>query len=214
MSAESADRLPLLVGLTGGVATGKSTVSELFAQRGVPVIDADVIARELVEPGEAALAEIVTEFGEHVLDADGRLDRGRMRRVVFANPRRRKRLEQILHPLVRERMFRKAREVSHPYCILAVPLLIEGGLHDTVDRILVIDVPVAIQRERLARRDGSRPEQIEAMLAAQVDRATRLNHADDVIDNSGPLEALDPEVDRLDAKYRKEATLRGRSAGE
>ena len=214
MSAASAERLPLLIGLTGGVASGKSTVSDLFAQRGVPVIDADVIARELVEPGQPALAEIVAEFGPDVLAPEGHLDRDRMRSLVFSDSAKRRRLERILHPLVRERMFQRARRSSHPYCILSVPLLVENGLDEAVDRVLVVDVPVDIQRQRLASRDRSTPEQIEAMLAAQVDRTTRLKHADDVIDNSGPLEALPPAVERLDAGYRELAKLRGPSAGE
>ncbi len=189
------------VGLTGGIASGKSTVSELFAQHGVDVIDADVLAREIVAPGQPALATVGEEFGPGVLTEDGSLDRQALRRLVFQDAEKRARLEQILHPPIRRLMMERARAARGPYCILAVPLLIEGELFREVDRVLVVDVDAATQRERLKWRDGGTDKEIEAILNAQTGRAERLTHADDVIDNSGSLEDLAAQVDRLHHYY-------------
>ncbi|MFO1394851.1 MAG: dephospho-CoA kinase [Steroidobacteraceae bacterium] len=191
------------VALTGGIASGKSTVARLFADLGVPVIDTDVIAREVVEPGAPALAAVAAEFGPEVLDASGGLDRRRMRERIFADADARHRLEAILHPAIRAEMARQSLAAGGPYQVLVIPLLTEGGRRDHVDRVLLVDVPEALQVERLMMRDGVSPEQARASLAAQATRAERLAFADDVIRNSGQVGDLHAEVTALDAKYRK-----------
>jgi dephospho-CoA kinase len=201
------------VGLTGGVGSGKSTVAALFAGLGVPVVDADQVAREVVEPGESALAEVVTAFGASVLDAGGRLDRAALRARVFANPGERARLEAILHPRIRARMEARAAALEAPYCILCVPLLVEARDVPRVDRVLVVDVPEALQVARVAARDGLDAEAARAMIAAQAPRAARLAAADDVIVNDGPTAALAPRVEALHALYLGLARARLRPAG-
>ena len=196
-------RPPLRVALTGGIASGKSTVANLFAARGVPVIDTDVIAREVVEPGTPALAAVVEAFGPEVLDADGRLDRRRMRERIFGDAAARRRLEGILHPAIRAEMARRSLAAGGPYQVLVIPLLAEGGRRDHVDRVLLVDVPEELQVERLMRRDGVSREQAAASLGAQAGRAARLAIADDVILNTGRADDLDHEVTALDGKYRK-----------
>lgn len=193
---------PLVVGLTGGIASGKTAVSDRFARLGVPVIDTDRIARELVEPGMPALDAIVTRFGRTVLDSAGRLDRAGLRARVFGDPQARRDLEAILHPAIRAEAMRRVDALDAPYCILVVPLLVEGGMHRVVDRVLVVDVPPETQIARLMARDGSTTEQAKAILAAQASRDQRLAAADDVIDNAGPQDALDAAVTALDARYR------------
>jgi len=200
---------PLRIGLTGGIASGKSEAARLFAARGVPVIDTDVIAREIVEPGQPALDEIVATFGSAVLDADGRLDRRALRRKVFANPEARLRLERIMHPAILRELERRAAEAGGPYQVFVIPLLVEGGRTDRVDRVLVVDCPEALQLARLAARDGETDRGARAILAAQASRADRLAAADDVIVNDGTLAQLASEVARLDADYRELARRRG-----
>ncbi|MDN3517428.1 dephospho-CoA kinase [Aquisalimonas lutea] len=191
----------LVVGLTGGIASGKTTVSGLFAELGVPVVDADVVARRVVERGQPALGELAAAFGEDILTADGVLDRGRLREKAFTDTAARERLEAILHPRIREWMEAEIAAADGPYVILSVPLLVEGDLLQRVHRVLVVDVPEAVQRERLIQRDGSTPEQAEAILAAQSSRRNRLQHADDIIDNTGDREALHQRVRRLHQDY-------------
>jgi dephospho-CoA kinase len=193
----------LIVALTGGIGSGKSAASELFAQRGVPVIDTDHIARELVEPGQPALRAIADTFGREVLRADGSLDRRRLRERVFADPEQRRRLEAILHPRIQDEVTRRVAELDVPYCIVVVPLLMESGTGYAVDRILVVDVPPEIQLERTRARDGISDAQARAILAAQASRAERLAVADDIIDNAGSLEALESQVQALHSKYRE-----------
>jgi dephospho-CoA kinase len=192
---------PFRVALTGGIASGKSTVADLFAALGVPVIDTDVIAREVVEPGEPALAEVAAAFGPGVLGSDGRLDRRRLRDIVFADPAARRRLEAILHPAIRARMAAQSGAAGGPYQLLVIPLLAEGGRRDHVDRVLLVDVPEAVQVERLVRRDGSSREQAAAALAAQASRAARQAIADDVIENAGGVEDLRARVAELHREY-------------
>lgn len=195
----------VVVAVTGGVASGKSAATDAFAARGIVVADADVAARHVVEPGEAALAQIVARFGAGSLDADGRLDRAAMRARVFADPSARKVLESILHPRIRTWLEAACREATGPYVVVAIPLLAEGGgrtAYPWLDRILVVDVPEAVQRQRLMRRDGTDAALAGRMIAAQASRAQRLALADDVIVNDGPLCALDEAVGRLDARYR------------
>jgi len=193
------------VGLTGGIASGKSAVADRFAAHGIAVVDADVAARDVVAPGQPALAEIAAVFGDGVLQADGTLDRAALRRHVFDDDAARRRLEAILHPRIRVRMREQAQRAGGPYVIVAIPLLAEGGgrlAYPWLDRILVVDVPREVQLARLVRRDGIEPALAERMLAAQADRASRLAIADDVIVNDGALALLDAEVDALDRRYR------------
>lgn len=192
---------PFRVGLTGGIASGKTTVANLFAARGVPVIDTDVIARQIVEPGQPALAAVVAEFGPGVLGADGRIDRPRMRERVFGDEAARRRLEAILHPAIRTEMERQSSEAGGDYQVLVIPLLAEGGRREHLDRVLVVDVPETTQIERLVRRDGVPRVQAEAALRAQATRDARLAFADDVVENDGDLEALDDRVARLHERY-------------
>ncbi len=192
---------PFRVALTGGIASGKSTVADRFAALGVPVIDTDVIAREVVEPGQPALAAITAAFGQEVLDAEGRLDRRRMRAQIFADPDARRRLEAILHPAIRAEMERQSRAAGGAYQVLVIPLLAEGGRRDHVDRVLLVDVPEALQVERLMTRDGVSREQAQASLAAQATRAARLALADDVVQNTGRVDDLRGQVAALHEKY-------------
>lgn len=194
-----------IVAITGGIASGKSTVASLFADLGRTVIDADVLARELVEPGRPALAEIAARFGDAALQPDGCLDRGWMRAHVFADPEARKALEAILHPRIRTEMQQRANNAPGPYALADIPLLAEGGgraAYPWLARILVVDAAHALQLARVQARDGSSAEQAATVLAAQVPRAARLAIADDVIVNSGPLSALKAVVAALDFRYR------------
>jgi len=198
--------LAFRVALTGGIASGKTTVANLFAELGVPVIDTDVIAREVVEPGQPALAAVVEAFGRDVLDADGRIDRRRMRERIFADPDARRRLEGILHPAIRSAMERLSRAAGGVYQVLVIPLLAEGQRRDHVDRVLLVDVPEELQVERLMGRDGVSREQAQASLDAQASRAARLAMADDVVLNTGRVDDLREKVAELHAKYSRLAT--------
>jgi dephospho-CoA kinase len=191
----------LRIGLTGGIASGKSAVADAFARRGVPVVDTDVIAREVVEPGRPALAAVVAAFGAEVLGPDGRLDRRSLRRRVFSAPELRRRLESILHPAIRAEMQRQAGATAGPYVVIAIPLLVENGLQSQVDRVLVVDCPPEVQLARLLARDGETPEGARAILAAQATRDERLAAADDVLVNDGSLADLDARVDALHRRY-------------
>ncbi len=197
--------LMLVIGLTGGLASGKSTVAAHFAARGVPIIDTDVIARELVEPGQPALEQIRAAFGPDALTAEGRLDRAWLKQQVFADPALRRRLEAILHPLIRQDVVRRLPTLRGAYCLIVVPLLVESAQAYPLDRVLLVDVPEALQRQRAAERDGLSPELIEAILASQAGRAQRLAIADDVIVNDADLAHLEAEVARLHASYQEMA---------
>src|SRR5712671_830282 len=202
--------MTLRVALTGGIASGKSAVAAAFAARGVPVIDTDALAREVVRPGTPALAAVVAAFGGAVLAADGGLDRRRVRELVFADPERRRALEAILHPAIRTALEARLATLDAPYAIIAIPLLAETGGRDRFDRVLVVDVPPEVQKSRLMSRDGDSAAQAEAILAAQASRAARLAIADDRLDNSGSLAALDAGVARLHEAYLEAA---GRPGG-
>ena len=197
----SAVRPPFRVALTGGIASGKSTVADLFADLGVPVIDTDLIARQVVAPGQPALEEIVARFGPGVLDAEGGLDRRRMREQIFSDPEARRGLEAILHPAIRAEMERQSAAAGGAYQLLVIPLLAEGGRRDHVDRVLLVDVPEELQLERLAGRDRVTADQARASLEAQATRAQRLEIADDVISNAGPVDELRSKVAALHSKY-------------
>jgi len=192
----------LTIGLTGGFASGKSTVAARFATYGVPIIDTDVIARELVAPGTPALTDIRTAFGPAALTADGSLDRAWLRAQVFSHPPQRQRLEALLHPLIHQAVVERLATLQDAYGIVVIPLLVESALSYPLDRVLVIDVPESVQQLRAATRDGLSPALISAILGAQSSRAQRLAIADDVINNSADLAALDAEVARLHSFYR------------
>jgi dephospho-CoA kinase len=192
---------PFRVALTGGIASGKSTVADLFADLGVPVIDTDLIARQVVAPGQPALEEIVARFGPGVLDAEGGLDRRRMRERIFSDPEARRGLEAILHPAIRAEMERQSAAAGGAYQLLVIPLLAEGGRRDHVDRVLLVDVPEELQLERLAGRDRVTAAQARASLEAQATRAQRLEIADDVISNTGPVDELRSKVAALHSNY-------------
>ena len=191
----------LLIGLTGGIASGKSTVAQRFTDLGVPVIDADVAARDVVAPGKPGLEPVINRFGARVVAENGELDRRALRDLVFSDPAARHDLEAILHPLIRAEMDRGAAAAVGPYIVMAIPLLIEGGSRDRVDRILVVDVDEAVQVERVMARDHSSLEQARAILASQVPRTARLAAADDVLTNGGTVTELRQGVDRLHQQY-------------
>lgn len=191
----------LRIGLTGGIGSGKSTVAELFVRRGVPVIDTDVIARDIAAPGEPALEEIVREFGAEVMDGRGQLDRAELRRRVFDDPAARRRLEAILHPRVRAAVRARVAALHAPYCVIVVPLLVETNFRDVIDRVLVVDTDEPHQIERTSARDRISQETVRRIMAAQAKRSERLSHADDVITNNGTLLELEQQVDRLHARY-------------
>lgn len=191
-----------VIGLTGGIASGKSTAQAAFAALGAHVIDADQVARELVEPGQPALAAIVERFGCAVLDPTGRLDRPQLRQRVFADAGERRALEAILHPRIRSRMRERADACAAGYIILAIPLLVESGRYAWIDRVAVVDLPAPLQLARVMQRDGVDRAQAAAALAAQASRESRLAAADDVLTNDGPVEALHAAVARLDQRYR------------
>ena len=192
---------PVLIALTGGIASGKSAVAQLFADLGTVVLDTDQIARDVVEPGTATLAQLVEEFGSGILDATGRLDRARMRSLVFTDPQQRRRLEAVMHPAIRAELQRRSRAAGGAYQIHVIPLLVEGGGSGGYDRVLVVDCPEEDQLKRLLARDGSSLEQAQAILAAQASREQRLAAADDVIVNTGTLDDLPRFVQTLHRNY-------------
>jgi dephospho-CoA kinase len=189
------------VGLTGGIASGKSTVARLFAALGIPVIDTDELSREVVAPGSPLLPRIAARFGERVLKADGSLDRAALRARVFADPRARADLEALTHPPILEAMRARASAAGGPYQLLVIPLLVETGLRSEVDRVLVVDAAEDVRVRRLQARDGATLDEARALLAAQVTREARLAAADDVIVNDGDLHRLRDQVEALHAKY-------------
>jgi dephospho-CoA kinase len=191
----------LRIGLTGGIASGKSTVTQRFAELGVPVIDADVASRHVVEPGEPGLEQVVRRFGPGVLDANGNLDRRALRAVIFSDAAARLALDAILHPLIRADMEHQAATATGPYLVMAIPLLVEGGRARDLNRVLVVDVDEAVQLERVRARDGSSEDQARAILASQASREARLAAADDVLLNAGSVADLRQAVDRLHEQY-------------
>ena len=194
--------MSFVVGLTGGIGSGKSAVADLFAARGVVVIDTDAIAHQLTAPGGAAMPAIGAEFGAAVATPEGALDRAAMRGIVFADTSARKRLEAILHPMIRSESERRLASADSPYAILMVPLLVESGdYRKRVNRIAVVDCAENTQIERVMSRNGLARSEIERILAAQATRAERLAAADDVIDNDGPPEGLAERVRALHERY-------------
>jgi|SRR5208283_1211657 len=191
----------LRIGLTGGIASGKSTVARRFTELGIPVIDADESSRVVVAPGQPGLERVVQRFGSGVLSAEGELDRRALRNLIFTDPDKRRDLEAILHPLIRADMERRAAEAVGAYLVMAIPLLVESAARDRVDRILVVDADEATQLERLTARDSVSLDQARAILAAQASRESRLKAADDVLVNSGTEAQLRDAVDRLHQRY-------------
>jgi dephospho-CoA kinase len=197
----------LRIGLTGGIASGKSTVAQRFSELGVPVIDADESARRMVAPGSAGLSQVIERFGTGVVAANGELDRKAMRALVFADAIARHDLEALLHPLIRADMENQAEAAIGPYLILAIPLLVEGNSHERVDRILLVDVDEELQLKRVMTRDSSSLEQARAILASQASRSARLSVADDVLLNEGSVPDLRQSVDCLHQRYLELAQI-------
>jgi dephospho-CoA kinase len=200
----------LKVGLTGGIASGKSLIAGMFAKLGAELVDADQIAREVVAPDEPALEALRAAFGPAVMTARGELDRAALRKLIFADPDKRRALDGLLHPTIRERLLARLALVRRPYAIVAVPLLVETDFASLVDRIAVVDCPEPLQLERLMRRDGIPRPEAAAMIATQADRATRLRAAHDVIDNSGDIELTRRQVVQLHHRYLELATRAAR----
>jgi dephospho-CoA kinase len=196
--------MALVVGLTGGIGSGKSAAADEFARLGATVVDTDAIAHDLTGPGGAAVPEVLRLFGEAFVDASGAMDRKRMRDLVFTDAEEKQRLEALLHPMIRAESARRIAAATGPYALLVVPLLIEsGGYRERVGRVLVVDCPEAIQMTRVRQRSGLPDGDIRRIMASQVQREKRLAVADDVIDNSGPISALQQQVRKLHENYLK-----------
>lgn len=192
-----------VVGLTGGIGSGKSTVARLFGALGVHWVDADNVAREVVEPGTPALEQIAGHFGPDILLPDGGLDRAALRRVVFDAPEERAWLEGLLHPVIREELVRQLHPEDYalPYVLLVSPLLLETNQHELVDKVVVVDVPVATQIERTMARDDNTRDQVQRIIDAQIPREQRLQKADEVVDNNRPVSEVEQRVDELHKQF-------------
>ena len=190
-----------IVGLTGGIGSGKTTVGLQFEALGIDSVDADIVAREIMAPGDIALTEITKRFGKQILDAQGQLDRRKLREIVFADPNEKVWLNQLTHPLIRARMFEALQQAQSPYVLLIAPLLLENGLEQHCDRVLIVDVPESVQIERTSQRDKVAATQVEQILASQINRSERLKRADDIIRNTGSIEQLQTQVDALHHSY-------------
>ncbi len=191
----------LVIGLTGGIGSGKSTVAKLFEDLGVTIIDADIITRDLTCKDQPALKEIVKHFGLDILTKDRTLDRAKLRKIIFERVEEKDWLEKLLHPLVRTEMFNQALNATSSYCIAVIPLLLETEKNPLINRILVVDAPEELQLARAKTRDQASHDEITAIIKTQLNRQSRLSHADDVIDNSGTLESLKDQVQELHQKY-------------
>ncbi|KJY66624.1 dephospho-CoA kinase [Vibrio coralliilyticus] len=194
--------MPFVVGLTGGIASGKTTVANLFqSQFGIEIVDADVVAREVVEPGSEGLKAIEERWGSGILLHDGTLNRAKLREVIFANEEEKAWINGLLHPMIREKMQADIAEVTSPYGLLVIPLMVENNLQSLADRVLVVDVDKQTQMRRTVERDGVPLEQVESILAAQASRTQRLAIADDVIKNNATNQELLPQITELHQKY-------------
>lgn len=191
----------LRIGLTGGIGSGKSLVAELFARRGVPVIDTDAISHELTRRDGEGTRSLLAHFGHEILDENGDLDRAQLRERAFADPAFRKNLESILHPLIRQAAQRAMAAASGPYCLVVVPLLFEAGFDDLVDRVLVVSAAESDQIDRVRRRSGLKEDEIRRIMATQLTSPARSARADDVIENHSTMEALDAAVETLHRRY-------------
>lgn len=190
-----------LAGLTGGIGSGKSAAARMFAELGVHTVDADEAARWVVEPGQPALVQLVTRFGEQIVQADGQLNRAALRERIFSEPEQRQWVEQLLHPLIRQAIDANLQLANSVYALLVSPLLIESGQYQRVQRVIVVDVPPALQIERVVGRDQVSQAQVEAIMRAQLSREERLQHADDVLRNHGSVQALEQQVLKLHHQY-------------
>lgn len=191
----------LIIGITGGIGSGKSSASERFKKLGITIVDADIVAREVVQPGTAALNKISHHFGTETLNADKSLNRSRLRSLIFASPKEREWLEALLHPLIRESIVSQLNSAASPYAILTSPLLLETDQHKLCHSIVVVDVTEEIQIERSCLRDNNSVEQIQKIIAAQIPRQERLDKANYIIDNSGPQSALNQQVSELHMQF-------------
>jgi len=196
---------PLTIGLTGGIACGKTAVSQIFTQLGIAVIDTDTIARQLVEPGQPALEAIIDAFGSEFLHADGHLNRALLHQRIFSDPKQRQRLEAILHPLIFEQMWAQVKQVTTIYCVLVIPLLVETQYVNQVDRVLVVDCSISQQQQRLKKRNGLSDERIAQILASQAHRQARLAIAHDVIYNDSDYHQLQSQVLVVHQRYLQRA---------
>ena len=191
----------LIVGLTGGIGSGKSAVSARFQQRGIIIVDADEVAREVVKPGETALADIAQHYGNEILAADGTLDRAQLRQIIFSHPEEKQWLENLLHPVINQRIRKQLAAASSPYVILSSPLLFETNQYQLVNRALVVDASEALQIARASSRDRNNSVQIKAIMATQLSRQARLDKATDIIHNHGDLHELDQQVESYHNLY-------------
>lgn len=194
-----------VVGLTGGIGSGKTAASDYFASLGIDIVDADVVARQVVAPGTSALKAIAEHFGEHLIQHDGTLDRKALRQIVFDNEQHKRWLNQLLHPLIRRQLLNQLQQATSTYVVLVAPLLLENELDQFCQRVLVIDVPEALQIERTVARDQSSSQQVEAIMAAQIPRQQRLQRADDIVSNHGDLNDLQQQLLSLHRHYLREA---------
>ena len=190
-----------VVGVTGGIGSGKTTICREFAALGTPVIDTDQVARDVVAPGSPGLAAVVAAFGPEVLTADGQLDRRRVRQLVFATPALREQLEAILHPLIRQETDARVQAAGFPYCLVCIPLLVERGGGNRVNRVLVIDCPTEVQIARVMARDELTAPEVAAIMRTQASREDRLAVAHDVLENTGDIAHLRPQISALHARY-------------
>lgn len=195
--------MTLVIGLTGGIGSGKTTVANMFAENGVPLIDMDEIAHAIVEPGSEALQAVVDQFGQEVLQNDGSLDRKQLRQLVFRNSDKRQQLEAILHPRIRQQARQELDEITAPYCIMVIPLLFESKQNDLIQRVLLVDTTMELQIQRTMLRDKSPRSDVEKIIRSQASRETKLSGADDIILNVGDESELTSQVKRLHEQYLK-----------
>lgn len=192
-----------IVGLTGGIGSGKTTVANLFHQLGIQSVDADLVAREVVMPGEPALQQIIQYFGTTILQQDGQLDRAALRARIFADDTEKQWLNQLLHPLIRQRMLQQLQQCTSAYALLIAPLLLENKLHTYTDRVLVVDVPVEVQLSRTVQRDQVSAEQVQNILNSQISRSERLRLADDILLNTVAISELQTQIQQLHLRYQQ-----------
>ena len=193
----------LIIGLTGGIGSGKSVASDKFKSLGITIVDADVASRTVVEPGKPALKEIEDHFGSGIITAEGKLDRNNLREIIATDPEERKWLESVTHPKIGEQITKEISESTSVYTLFVAPLLLETNSQEMCSRVVVVDVPKDVQIQRTAKRDKVSPNQVEQMVAAQMEREKRLEKADDVLLNSGTIEDLEKQVEALHKKYIK-----------
>lgn len=196
-----------IVGVTGGIGAGKTAVTDIFQQLGIDVVDADVVAREVVQPGKPALAQLIDVFGEQMIQPDGELNRAKLRQLVFTDGAAKQQLNDIMHPAIRTELTQQLQQAKSAYAILAAPLLLENNLQSYINSLVVVDVPEELQLARASSRDQVQVQQIKAIMSSQCSRQQRLEQADHVIDNSGPLLALNEQVEDLHQQFMTQIQL-------